>query len=240
MPASPHDYVELRARSAFSFLEGASEPEQLAQRASELDYPALALADQGGVYGLPRFHQATQSVGIRGMLGAEVELDDPKGGALLVLVESTHGWRGLSRLITDGQAHPEKSICRVNWEQIEEHARDWTVLIRGDDRMRPEILDRARGVIGPDSERLWVDVSRSLDRFNEHITRQAIHIAEKMKVPIVATGDVRSAHPRGRALLDALTCLKNKTTLDHAGRLLLPNAERSLQRREQIVERFSD
>ena len=240
MPASPHDYVELRARSAFSFLEGASEPEQLAQRASELDYPALALADRGGVYGLPRFHQATRSVGLRGMLGAEVELDDPKGGSLLVLVESTHGWRGLSRLITDGQAHPEKSICRVNWEQIEEHARDWTVLIRGDDRMRPEILDRVRGVIGPDSERLWVDVSRSLDRATEQTTRHAIHIAEKMKVPIVATGDVRSAHPRGRVLLDALTCLKHKTTLDHAGRLLFSNAERSLQRREQIVERFSD
>ena len=61
LPRAPHpaaDYVELRCRSAFSFLEGASNPEDLAERAAELGHPALALADRGGLYGMPRFHQA--------------------------------------------------------------------------------------------------------------------------------------------------------------------------------------
>ena len=68
------DYVELRCRSAFSFLEGASNPEDLAARAAELGHPALALADAGGVYGLPRFHQAARAAGVRAIVGASVPL----------------------------------------------------------------------------------------------------------------------------------------------------------------------
>ena len=222
--ADQSGYFELRARSAFSFLEGTAEPERVAERAAELGYPALALADLGGVYGLPRFHQATQKLGVRGMLGAEVGLEGPEGHSLLILVESAKGWAALSRLITEGQANRTKSLCQVRWDQIEENVRDWTVLIRGDARLSTSLLDRAKGILGPRSSQLWVDVSRSLDRSVERCTRKAIAIAEETRVPVVATGDVRIVENHDRPLLDALTCLKHKKTLDTAGRLLLRNA----------------
>lgn len=241
MPPRPApEYVELRARSAFSFLEGASNPEELATRAAELGYPALALADHGGVYGAPRFHQATRAVGVRGLVGAEVDLDEPGGASLLLLVESPEGWRRLCRLLTEGHAGRDKSLCRVGWDLVEEHARDWTVLLRGDARLNPQLLDRARGVFGADRERLWVDVSRHMDRRAERATRRAVDLAEACGVPVVVTGDVRVAAPRGRALLDALVCLREKTTLDAAGRLLLANGERHLQSRETVERRFAD
>ncbi len=241
MPPCPApEYVELRARSAFSFLEGASNPEELATRAAELGYPALALADHGGVYGAPRFHQATRAAGVRGLVGAEVDLDEPGGASLLLLVESPEGWRRLCRLLTEGHAGRDKSLCRVGWDLVEEHAGDWTVLVRGDARLMPGLLDRARGVFGPDRERLWVDVSRHLDRHAERATRRAVDLANASGVPVVVTGDVRVAAPRGRTLLDALVCLREKTSLDAAGRLLLANGERHLQPRDIVERRFAD
>ncbi len=247
--ASPDDYIELRARSAFSFLEGSAQPEDLAERAAEQGYPALALADRHGVSGAPRFHKACVAAGVRGMVGAEVSVARPgrPSDDLLLLVESPEGWRRLCRLITAGQAGRPKGECRVDWSDVAEHAGDWTVLVRGDARLRPELFDRLRETFGDTRhargdarERVWVDVSRHLDRTAERQTRRAVDLAEAHGVPVVATGDVRCARPEGRPLLDALTCLHHKTTLDRAGRLLLPNGERYLQPRRAQALRFAD
>jgi error-prone DNA polymerase len=245
VPPKPVDYIELRARSAFSFLEGASNPEDLVERAGALGYPALALADRGGVYGAPRFHLAARRAGLRAILGAEVDLDaggdapDP-GTRLLLLVESSEGWRGLCRLLTLGHRGRDKNECRVDWNQLEEHGRDLTLLLRGDHRLTPELLDRARSIFGKDPERLWVDVSRHLDRRAEIMARRAVALAESARVPVVASGDVRCAQPCERPLLDALTCLHWKTTLDRAGRKLLANGERTLHAPAEVARRFAD
>ncbi len=79
--ASPDDYVELRTCSAFSFLEGASNPEELALRAAEAGHTSLALADRSGVYGLPRFHQAAVQAGLRSIVGARVDVSAERAGA---------------------------------------------------------------------------------------------------------------------------------------------------------------
>jgi len=260
----PPDYVELRARSAFSFLEATPNPEDLVERAAELDYPALALADRGGVYGAPRFHRAAVAAGLRAILGAEVDLaaapaattEDPQ--SLLLLAESPEGWRGLSRLLSLGRGADEgtdnrtknkaknraKNTCRVDWEQLEEHARDLTALVRGDERLTPGLLDRARAVFEPAAgrggDRVWLDVSRHMNRREQATSERAVHMAEAMGVPVVATGDVRCARQAERPLLDALTCLRHKTTLDAAGQRLLPNAERYLQDRASVARRFAD
>ena len=99
-----YDYVELRCRSAFSFLEGASNPEELAQCAAELDYPALALADRDGVYGIPRFHAAAQQAGVHAIVGAELFLGSDRRQRLRLLVETPRGWRQLGRLTTAAHA----------------------------------------------------------------------------------------------------------------------------------------
>ena len=77
MPLDDSDYIELRCRSAFSFLDAASNPEDLIERAAELDYPALALGDRDGFYGSPRFHQAATSAGLHAIVGALVSVGPP-------------------------------------------------------------------------------------------------------------------------------------------------------------------
>src|SRR5215472_14915060 len=96
MAAPP--YIELRARSAFSFLEGAAQPEDLVDRAAELGYPALALGDRDGLYGAPRFYHAALKAGLKAIVGAELTLDDDS--RLYVLVPDRARYRNLCRLIT--------------------------------------------------------------------------------------------------------------------------------------------
>src|SRR5213594_883646 len=129
--AAPHGYVELRCRSAFSFLAGASLPEDLVDRAAALGYDTLAVADRSGLYGAPRFFQAARRAGIRPLVGAEV----PVGGAgmLHLLVEERTGYRNLCRLLTAGALGRAKGEAQVTWEQVEEHARGLHCLAGGAD-----------------------------------------------------------------------------------------------------------
>jgi len=233
-----HDYVELRCRSAFSFLEGASNPEELAQCAAEFDYPALALADRDGVYGVPRFHAAAQQAGVHAIVGAELFLGSDRRQRLRLLAESPRGWRQLGRLVTHAHAGRSKHEAWVSWDQVEEHAEDLCALVAGDALLDARGLDRALGVFG--NERLRVDVSRPLDRSVARAGQRAAALAETLGVEVIASGDVRCARPADRALLDALNCLLHKTTLEAAGRRLLPNGERHLQPREAIAARFAD
>src|SRR5438046_1886292 len=127
--ASTTDYVELRCRSAFSFLAGASLPEDLIDQAAALGYDALALADRSGVYGAPRFFTAARRAGIRPLVGAEVAVDG--GGLLWLLVEDRDGYRNLCRLLTAGALGRPKGDARAGWEPVEAHARGLPSLAGG-------------------------------------------------------------------------------------------------------------
>ncbi|MED5261023.1 MAG: error-prone DNA polymerase, partial [Myxococcota bacterium] len=236
MSAHPSDYVELRACSAFSFLEGTANPEDLAARAACQGHAALALADRDGVYGIPRFYRAAQAHGLRPILGARVRLRD--GFPLLLLVESRRGWQNLCQLLSLGHADSAKGKALVCWDQVEERAAGLVALVRGDNQITPERLDRCLGVFR--NARLRVDVSRNRDRATAWATRRAVDMAREARVRVIATGDVRCALPEERRLLDALTCLRKKTSLVEAGRRLLINGECSLASPETIVERFAD
>jgi len=239
---SARDYVELRARSAFCFLEGASNPEDLVERAAELGHDTLALADLHGVSGVPRFHRAAREAGLRPLCGAEIEVHPPPGsgppGHLLLLAESRRGWQRLCRLLTEAHRDAPKGRAPATWEQVERLAGDWTALVRGDASLTSAFLDRALSALG--RERLRVDVSRHRERRAERAARRAAALAETRGVTVVASGDVRCARPADRPLLDALTCLRHGTRLDRAGRLLLPNGERTLHAREEMAIRFAD
>ena len=118
----PIDYVELHAHTAFSFLDGASMPQELLGRAAELGYPALAITDHDGLHGAMEFAQAARAVGIAPITGAEITLDD--GSHLTLLVETHSGYENLCRLLTHAYVHtghavikPEKP-ARARFEQI--------------------------------------------------------------------------------------------------------------------------
>ncbi len=240
MPFPSSDYVELRCRSAFTFLEAASNPEDLADRAAELGYPAMALGDVGGIYGIPRFHRAASAAGLRAIVGAQVFVADPNArpAPLLLLVETQRGYANLCRILTESHQRIAKGESLNRWEEIEEYAEGLTALARGDASLRTSVLDRASAIFG--RGRLWVDVSRHLDRATEAAGRRAVALAEAARVPVVATNDVRHARPEGRQLFDALTCLRWKTSLDRAGRRLAVNAERHLRSPLEMAECFAD
>ncbi len=239
------DYVELRCRSAFSFLEGASNPEDLVDCAAQLAYPALALADRHGVYGSPRFHQAAAAAGLHAIVGAQIDIAceakpalATPAGSLLLLVESAAGYRNLCRLLTLGHRRGGKGEAVVAWSEVERHSAGLTTLVHGNEPIAPAFLDRASTSFG--AGHVFVDVSRPLERAACAAERRAVDLANAAGVPIVATGDVRHARPEGRRLLDAMTCLKFKTSLDRAGRRLAINAERHLRTRRAMDDRFAD
>src|SRR5206468_8599204 len=114
-------YIELHANSAFSFLRGASFPEQLVQVAAELEMPALALLDRNGVYGSQRFSVAGREQKVRPIIGAELTMED--GRVLPVLVTSRLGYANLCSLLTQAHLRSEvKGECAVEWEELPEFA----------------------------------------------------------------------------------------------------------------------
>src|SRR5512132_3118569 len=113
-------YVELHACSAFSFLRGASFPEQLAETAAELAMPAMALLDRNGVYGAQRFSVAAREQNIRPIIGCELSMED--GSVLPVLVENRTGYKNLCELLTQAHLRSEKGKCVVRWDELAEFA----------------------------------------------------------------------------------------------------------------------
>jgi error-prone DNA polymerase len=232
-------YVELGVMSAFSFLEGASVPEDLAQVAADLGHRAVALADLNGVYGLPRFHETARKLGLRAIAGARLTLlgegtpkrksdPPPDGGRVLLLVKERRGYRNLCRLLTRGHAGFAKPHCRVTLEELRDHAGGLLAIVRD-----PELAAPLRKIFPRD---LYGELRRHADPDQERRNRRILATG----IPPVATGDVRHARPEGKRVLDAFVCLKNRTTFDRAGRLLLPNAERHLRPPGEMARRFRD
>ena len=113
-------YAELHARSAFNFLRGSSQPEQLAEMAAGLGLAALALHDRDGVYGAPRFHARAKELGLKPIIGCEVTLED--GFVLPVIVLTCAGYRNLCRLLTIGRLRGTKAASSVTWLELAAHA----------------------------------------------------------------------------------------------------------------------
>src|SRR5438034_4792273 len=109
-------YIELHTCSAFSFLRGASFPEQFAQAAAELEMPAMALLDRNGVYGAQRFSVAAREQNTRPIIGAELSMED--GSILPVLVENRTGYKNLCELLTQAHLRSEKGKCAVRWNEL--------------------------------------------------------------------------------------------------------------------------
>jgi error-prone DNA polymerase len=237
-------YIELRARSAFSFLAGASLPEELIERAAALGYPALAVGDRDGVYGAPRLHQAAKKAGLRAIVGCALTLAD--GGALYVLVAERAGYRNLCRLLTDVKLRAAKGAGRAEWSDLDGHTDGLWCLAGGTDG--PLAAALGRGDVDATIARLQrlfpgrlaIDLQRHLEPAEERFNRTCMAIAARHRVPLAVTNDVRHAIADERPLLDVLMCLREKMTLDAAGRRLLANAERHLKPAAEMAALFRD
>ena len=236
-------YVELHSASGFSFLEGASDPEDLVSAAAGFGCGTLALCDRDSVSGAPRLFNAARAAGVRALVGCEISLGQPdvRPGTpnavldrrLTVLVESRAGYRNLCRLLTRMNLRAPKGQGRARWEDVEEHCEGLVALLHD---LRDE--DAVRGIFGPD--RLYVELQRHMVREQERDNQARIELARAHGLPLLATNGVCYDTARRKPLHDALTCLRFKRKLDNAGRLLDPNAERRIKSAEEMERLFSD
>jgi error-prone DNA polymerase len=212
------DYVELHCHSAFSFLDGASLPDELVPAALELGYGALALTDHNSVSGSMEFAVSARALGLRPIHGAELDLAD--GRHLTLLVEDAVGWGSLCRILTRAHAHTREkkpgppSQAFVELGDVLEHAEGLICLsgcaLRGvhDEFTLRRLLD----AFGPD--RLRIELQRPFLRDDRARNRRLEWMARRLGVPCVATGNVH-AHACARAQLqDALVAVRLHTTLD--------------------------
>jgi error-prone DNA polymerase len=260
-------YVELHARSAFSFLEGASLPELLMARCVQLGMPAMALLDRNGLYGAPRFHMAAMRAGTRAHIGAEIAVRD--AGERVrpprwlphsipaepvrwpLLAETQSGYQNLCRLITRyklREAHKAEGAAVLT--DVAEFASGLVCLTGGDEG--PLAAALARGgydaamreverlvqIFGP--RNVYVELQRHFDREDEFRNQAAVRIARTLHLPLLATNGVNYATPYEREVLDVLTTIRHHCTLEGAGRLLSPNAERYLRSPREMQELFGD
>jgi error-prone DNA polymerase len=261
-------YIELHASSAFSFLDGASLPEALVDRAVSLGSPALALLDRDGIYGAPRFHLAASRAGIKAIIGAELTVASgsrdaaPRGSAadrrtrgvpsspreerlftLPVLIESRHGYRNLCRLVTVMKLRAAKGEGALTFDDLDGHTEGLVALagrtaINGARFGVAGLVDRIVGTFG--ASQVYVEVQRHLLREQEWDNQVLRELAAAFHLPVIATNGVRFAEPSDRALYDVLTCIRHKTTLERAGRRLTCNAERYLKSPEAMARLFAD
>ncbi len=240
-------YIELHTSSAFSFLDGASLPEKIVERAAALGYPALALLDRDGVYGAPRFHQAARAAGIKPIIGCELTVgaSRPTPGVwrLPVLVESQEGYRNLCRVLTRMKLGAAKGEGTLALEDFVGYTSGLVALaghaaVRGGGYGVGGLLDRLVGLFG--RSHVYVELQRHLLRDEETDNQTLITLASAFHVPIVATNGVRFAVVDDRPLYDLLTCIRHKTTVDRAGRRLERNAERYLKQPVMMTRLFHD
>ena len=259
-------YVELHASSAFSFLQAASLPEALVERAAELNYPALALLDRDGVYGAPRFHKAALAAGLRPIIGAELTIVGGQAGLggsarpgppgppgkpalpgqsfiLPVLCETQDGYRNLCRLITRMKMRAPKGEGALTLEDLDGHVGGLVALagraaLGGYRHGVGGLVDRLVGLFG--RRHLFIELQRHRRRGEDSDNQALVELASAFGVPVLATGGVRFAAPDRRPLFDVLTCIHHHTDLAHAGRRLAPNAERYLKAPADMAALFAD
>jgi error-prone DNA polymerase len=260
-------YVELHCASAFSFLEGASQPEGLIERAAELEMPAVGLMDRNGVYGSARMHTSATRKGVHAHVGAEIAVSSfgerlrPPGwlphqfpaepARVSLLCESQVGYRNLCQMITRFKMR-ESLKCEgvATAEDLQAYSAGLVCLTGGDEGPLAAALMRGGEEAGCAAVQelvriygrgnVYVEVQRHREREEEWRNQAALRIAAALKLPVVATNGVRYARAYDREVLDVFTAIRHHTDLDHAGRLLALNNRRHLRSAREMAGLFRD
>ncbi len=261
------DYVELHAASAFSFLDGASQPESLIERAAQLEMPAIALADRNGLYGTARFHTAAKSFSVKAHIGAEIavssfgdKLQPPewlphqhpnKPSRITLLCANQAGYQNLCQLITRFKMREStKEEGAATLDDVEEFSAGLICLTGGGEGPLAAALaheghggarklaDRLSSIFGRGN--LFLELQRHQLREEECRNQSLLGLAAALHLPVIATNGVRHTTAKDRELLDVFTSIRNHTTLDQAGRLLAANSARHLRHAHEMAALFRD
>ena len=240
-------YIELHCHSAYSFLDGASQPEELAAQAAELGYEALALTDHDGLYGSLEFAHAAKYFGVRAITGSEITLDS--GAHITLLVETRRGYGNLCRLLTaahagtrrPGREDREPLPPAVPLELVAELS-EGLVCLSGCARdglgiRNPNGATRLAEAFG--RGRFFVELQRPYERGDARRSALLRDLAEHLGVETVATGNVHAHHPRRTLLQDVLVSIRCRTSLEGCEPERRGNRESFLRAPEEMLERFS-
>jgi len=231
-------YAELQVTSNFSFLRGASHPEELVREAAALGHAAIAIADRNTLAGAVRAHQAARRAGIHLIVGARLDLADAP--SLLCFPTDRAAYGRLARLLTIGRRRAPKGECRLALADVIAHGAGQIVIA-----VAPEIPDTAfsgalRMLSDSFKKQLYLAVKNLYSGDDKRYLKTLSAIAEDCRVPLVATNDVHAHVPARRALHDVLTCIRENCTVFDAGFRLHANAERHLKPAHEMARLFRD
>ncbi|TAN32055.1 DNA polymerase III subunit alpha [bacterium] len=223
-------YVELHCHSNFSFLDGGSHPAELAARAAELEMPALAITDRGGVYGAVKFLQACRKLGVKPLIGTALEVD---GQETVVIARNLRGYSNLCRLLSLAHADQPKGEARATLTRVAEHKGDLFYLSATDDERRLRELQEALG-----NESVFSELHHHLRPEDPWVLEGRASMAKRCGAAVVATNQVHYHVPERRRLHDVLVAIRHRTTLDGARPHLFPNAEHHLKAGDEMRPLF--
>ncbi|MEJ2721456.1 MAG: PHP domain-containing protein, partial [bacterium] len=229
-PALTSGYVPLWCKSNYSFLEGASHPEELVEEAARLGLRSLALTDRDGVYGIVRAHVKTKEFPVHLIIGSEVTIED--NSTLILLATNATGYANLCELISDGQLRTPKGESHVKWPEVCERSEGLIALWGGDRSLitgQSDPLFTAKLLKEAFPGRLYALIARhrrANEAKQEHRVRDR---AQRYGIPTAAANEVLYHTPERRDLQDVLTCIRHGVTLSTAGKLTKPNAEHGLK-----------
>ncbi len=244
--ANSTPYAELAVASNFSFLRGASHPEELVHTAAALGHRAAAIADRNSLAGVVRAHVAAEECGIGLAVGARLSFDLEEGGApeVLVFPRDRPGYGRLSRLLTRGKRRAEKGSCHLELEDLLEHQEGLLAVV-----LPPELalarptwaqheraVSRLRGAMNPD--RLFLGACALYGPDDRAERERAARLGARVDAPLVALNDVHYHERRRRALQDVLTAIRVGQPVDTVGADLFPNAERRLKTPDEMARLF--
>ena len=240
-------YVELHCHSYFSFLDGASSPDDLVSRARELVMPALALTDHDGLYCMVKFRNAAKEQGIKPIIGAEMTLDE--GYHLTLLVKDMTGYSNLCRLISQAQLSHSKGQASLDPAALWDHSEG--LLCLSGCRMgeipslvlaskHEEAVKTARRYLDVFGRNFYIELQNNLCPEDRHLCRGLLELAAGLGIGCVATNNVHYASREGRRLQDILVCVKNRTNLDNSHHLRRPNSEYCLKSAEEMEALFRE
>ena len=242
-------YAELHCHSAYSFLDGASPPDEILAEAHRHGYPALALTDRNGIYGSLAFAHAAQPLGIQAITGAAVTLTD--GSELILLAETPQGYTNLCRLLTTTHLGAERLDPRLPLTALEER-HDGLIILSGSRRdglltrtlendgliAARKLAERCQAIYGAD--RFFIEIQRNQVRGDLGLTLALKGIADDVGLGVVATGNVHYHARDLHRLHDVMVAIRHRTTLDGAHRVRNPNSEFYLRPLDEVIALFHD
>lgn len=229
-------YAELAITTNYTFLAGASHPEEFVERAAELGHTAAAITDTNTLAGVVRAHAAAKEAGIPLAVGTRLVFED--GLAVLAFPTDRPAYSRLSRLLTLGKRQAPKGECHLVLHDLLDHHDGLLAVV-----MPPRVLDDdciavLHGLRNTFGDRLSLAASRSYHPNDTDRLDQLTALSITTAVPLVAVNDAHYHDPDRRALQDVLTCIRHGCTIDSAGYRLHPNAERHLKPADEMARLF--